>query len=147
MSLLFADSPPGYDPIGAGHIAHSVSFLETIHRACFKFISWLSCGLQSRSPSGSEQDSGRIRFRAGRIAAGLFMSLSKQSHASSLVKVAPDPKGSLSVVTQRLADCICNVVPHHVAIFVPGKTPHSYNTVNFPAEPLAQIRNRFRQIQ
>jgi signal transduction histidine kinase len=72
------------------------------------------------------------------------MNLSKQSHAQSLAKGAPAAPDDLSVITERIADCVRNVIPHPIAIFVPGETPRTYNPDNFPAERLDQIRNRFQ---
>jgi len=70
------------------------------------------------------------------------MNLNKQSHTPSLSEVAMDSNG-LSAMTERVAGCIRNVIPHPIAIFVPGKTPRASNPGDFPAKHLTQIRNRF----
>jgi signal transduction histidine kinase len=46
-------------------------------------------------------------------------------------------------MSERVAGCVRNVVPHPIAIFVPGETPRTYNPGDFPAKHLGEIRDRF----
>ena len=71
------------------------------------------------------------------------MNLNKQSHTSPLSERTTGPENDLSVMTERMAGCIRHVIPHPIAIFVPGKTPRTYNPGDFPANHLTQIRDRF----
>ena len=71
------------------------------------------------------------------------MNLNKRSHTSPLSESTIGPESDLSVMTQRMAGCIRHVIPHPIAIFVPGETPRTYNPGDFPANHLTQIRNRF----
>jgi len=71
------------------------------------------------------------------------MNLIKRSHTSPLSESTIGPENDLSVMTQRMAGCIRHVIPHPIAILVPGKTPRTYNPGDFPANHLTQIRSRF----
>ena len=71
------------------------------------------------------------------------MNLNKRSHTSPLSESTIAPENDLSVLTQRMAGCIRQVIPHPIAIFVPGETPRTYNPGDFPVNHLTQIRNRF----
>jgi len=142
MPVTFADCNPVYDPKEAEIIASPALSLETGNWACFKFISWLSFQLHSRLPSGSLKDSGRIPSRTP-VPAGLFMNLNKQSHPPSLSEGVIDVDDRISAPTELVADCIRNVIPHPVAIFIPGKKVRASNLGDFPAKYLAQIRKRF----
>jgi len=71
------------------------------------------------------------------------MNLNKQSHTQSSSEGAIDVDDSLSVITKRVGDCIRIVVPHPIAIFIPGKTARAGNSGDFPAKYLTQIRNSF----
>jgi hypothetical protein len=147
MSLIFADFTPELGWIGTGSFTSTGLFSQTGNRACFKFIRWLSFQLHSRFPGGSLTDSGRILSRTKKVPSGLFMNLSKRSHAPSLAKAtlppepAMDPGGDLTAVAECAANCISKVIPHSIAIFVPDKKTRTYNPGDFPAEHLAQIRN------
>jgi hypothetical protein len=142
MPATFADCNPVCDPIEGEIMTSSDLLSQTGDWTCFKFISWLSFRHHSRLPSGSLKDSGRILVRT-LVPAGLFMNLNKQSHNPSSFQGAIDVDDGFSDMTERVADCIRNVVPHPIAIFTPGKTPLASNSGDFPAKYLTQIRTRF----
>ena len=71
------------------------------------------------------------------------MNLNKESHATSLSEGAIDVENGLSAMTKLVAECIRNVIPHPIAIFVPGNPPRTCNPGDFPAKHLAQIQNHF----
>jgi hypothetical protein len=149
MSLIFADFTPELGWIGTGSFTSTGLSSQTGNRACFKFIRWISFQLHSRFPGGSLTDSGRIPSRTKTVPTGLFMNLSKRSHAPSLAKdpllsgPAMDPEKDLTAVAECAATCINKVIPHPIAIFVPDKKTCTYNAGDFPAKHLAQIRNHF----
>jgi signal transduction histidine kinase len=72
------------------------------------------------------------------------MNLSKNSQTPSLLRDRSGATANLSMVADRIADCVRNVIPHPAAIFVPGETPFTYSAENFPVERLDQIRNHFK---
>jgi signal transduction histidine kinase len=143
MSVIFADCNPEHDSFGTEIIASADLLLQTGNRACFRFISWLSYQNHSRHPGSLLKDSGRVLSGTTRVPAGLFMNLNKQSHTSPLSESTIDPENYLSAMTERVAGCIRHVIPHPIAIFVPGETPRMYNPGDIPAKHLMQIRNRF----
>ena len=71
------------------------------------------------------------------------MNLNKRSHTLPLPEVPMESKEDFAIVTERAADCIRNVIPHPMAILVPGKNPRTYNPGDFPVKHLTQIRNHF----
>jgi len=141
MSVIFSDRNECHW-FGAEVVASPDLLAQIRNEGCFKFISWLSYQNYSRPP-GSQRDSGRILSGTVQVPLGLFMNLNKQSQASSSFESTTDPENDLSVITKRMAGCIRHVIPHPIAIFVLSETPRTYNAGDFPANHLAQIRNRF----
>jgi signal transduction histidine kinase len=71
------------------------------------------------------------------------MKVNKQSHTPSSSDGRIDPTDNLSAMTERVAGCIRNFIPHPIAIFVPGDVPRTYSPGDFPAKHLREIRIRF----
>src|SRR5436190_9818134 len=123
MSVTFTDCNPVYGSMEAEIIASCDLLLQTGNWACFKFISWLSSVLHPRMWNGFLKDSGRILPRTIRVPAGLFMNLNKQSYTPSSPEGRIYAENGFSAMTERVADCIRNVIPHPIAIFIPGESP------------------------
>jgi len=71
------------------------------------------------------------------------MNLNKQSYTPSLSEGAIHAGNGFSAVTECVADCVRNIIPHPIAIFIMGETPRASTSSDFPDQHLAQIQNHF----
>ena len=71
------------------------------------------------------------------------MQVNKRSHKSSSSEDTINSDDCLSAMAELVADCVRNVIPHPIAIFIPGEKPRTYNPGNLPTKHLRDIRNHF----